>query len=131
MEVQVPRGSLGFRTKVIIKRKLHVTFSSFILFQKLYIIFRSCRYALECETVDQVIANDISISAVQEIHRNAKFNDCSDRIEVANKDAIELMAMRRVPKLNIPVIDLDPYGSATPFLDSAVQGNIHFLLSIF
>jgi len=82
---------------------------------------RSCRYALECDTVDSIIANDISVSAVQEIHRNAKFNDCEKKIEVANKDAIELMALRRAPKLNVPVIDLDPYGSATPFLDSAVQ----------
>ena len=38
------------------------------------------------------------------------------------------MALRRAPKLNVPVIDLDPYGSATPFLDSAVQGNFYFFI---
>jgi tRNA (guanine26-N2/guanine27-N2)-dimethyltransferase len=40
---------------------------------------------------------------------------------VTCEDAIDLMHMRRKDKDFFDVIDLDPYGTAVPFLDSAIQ----------
>jgi len=86
---------------------------------------RACRYALECEGVKQVIANDLSVLAVDEIRKNAKFNQVDHLITPNKDDAIDLMARHRTKETNVDVIDLDPYGSACPFLDTAVQAVKH------
>ena len=56
---------------------------------------RACRYALECEGVKQVIANDLSVLAVDEIRKNAKFNQVDHLITPNKDDAIDLMARHR------------------------------------
>jgi len=86
---------------------------------------RACRYALECPSVDKIIANDLSVSAVEEIKQNSKFNSVENKVQANCADAIELLTAHRGMVKNVECIDLDPYGSATPFLDSAVQAVCH------
>lgn len=43
------------------------------------------------------------------------------RVEVITGDACALMYNNREPHNQFDVIDLDPYGSAAPFIDAAVQ----------
>ena len=97
---------------------LYVEFSNVELWQpgKFESIFkasglRSCRYALECAGVKEIIANDLSVLAVDEIKKNAQFNGVDHLIKPNKDDAIDLMARHRTKETNVEVIDLDPYGS--------------------
>jgi len=83
---------------------------------------RSVRYAKEIPGVRSVIANDLDPSAVDTIKRNVDFCGCGDIVTPNTADAVMLMMEHsRKPEDRFDVIDLDPYGSAAPFLDSAVQ----------
>lgn len=77
---------------------------------------RSCRYALEIPLVKTVVANDLSEAAVAQIKLNAEHNKVSDIVVGVEGDANATIRRERGH-----VIDLDPYGSAVPFLDAAVQ----------
>lgn len=80
---------------------------------------RSCRYAKEIPQIKQVIANDLSPSAVEAIDRNAKFNGVEDIVRGNQGDANLVMWNHKQSPVH--VIDLDPYGTAAPFLDAALQ----------
>ncbi|KAK4125973.1 TRM-domain-containing protein [Parathielavia appendiculata] len=96
---------------------------------------RALRYAHEIPFVTSVTANDILKAAAQAIERNAIHNGLRDKINISVDDALAHMydiivrELRRVtlsknkpgPSEKYDIIDLDPYGSAAPFLDAAVQ----------
>jgi tRNA G26 N,N-dimethylase Trm1 len=84
---------------------------------------RAVRYYKEIDGLDRVVANDMSADAVASIRRNVRYNGLDpDREVVPNEDdAISLMYRHREKTDRFAVVDLDPYGSAGPFLDSAVQ----------
>lgn len=100
---------------------------------------RAVRYAKELDDVRVCVANDCSQAAVDAIARNARFNgvhvddkqgatDSGNGTNSASEcvvqpnlaDAIDLMMQSRHTK-PFDVIDLDPYGTAAIFLDSATQ----------
>ncbi|KAF7976714.1 hypothetical protein HWV62_5885 [Athelia sp. TMB] len=107
---------------------------------------RSIRYAKEIPLVKYVIANDLSPAAITAMKRNVDINglgpstpkeetesapDASpDKPHTASKpnlgmvrvnegDACALMYNHRADRVD--VVDLDPYGTAAPFIDPAVQ----------
>ncbi|KAJ1719263.1 RNA methyltransferase tRNA(m5U54)methyltransferase [Coemansia erecta] len=81
---------------------------------------RSVRYAKEIEDIEYIVANDLLGDAVESIRRNVHYNGLSQRLVRANEgDAMAVMYGRRGDKFD--VIDLDPYGTAAPFVDGAVQ----------
>ena len=82
---------------------------------------RSIRFAKELTGVEKIVANDWSRQAVESIERNAEHNNVRHLVEPHNGDAALLMYQHKSPKQRFDVIDLDPYGSPTPFLDGAVQ----------
>ncbi|OMJ10366.1 tRNA (guanine(26)-N(2))-dimethyltransferase [Smittium culicis] len=83
---------------------------------------RSLRYAKEIEGVDYILANDLSEEAVESIKRNAEYNQIPESILKTNQgDAIDVLYSHRQVEKQFDVIDLDPYGSAAPFIDAAVQ----------
>eukprot|EP00924_Labyrinthula_sp_SR-Ha-C_P014916 augustus_masked-scaffold_9-processed-gene-2.9-mRNA-1 protein AED:0.10 eAED:0.16 QI:0/-1/0/1/-1/1/1/0/602 len=107
---------------------------------------RYCQEILSGVGVDKIICNDLEAHAVENMKANIAFNGETPKkiIETANNDANLLMMKHRLTDrtLNIhtrvkdfftddykrdydsspfDVIDLDPYGSASPFLDAAVQ----------
>ncbi|KAF8636686.1 hypothetical protein AX17_003491 [Amanita inopinata Kibby_2008] len=99
---------------------------------------RSIRYAKEIPLVKFVIANDRSSSAVAAMKRNVELNGLSaaatteessstegkelpGKIRVNEGDACTLMYNHREEKKRVDVVDLDPYGTAAPFLDAAIQ----------
>lgn len=79
---------------------------------------RSCRYGLEIPNVYKIVANDLSPDAVTSINRNIEHNQLTGKVVANQGDAIKFMAST-TNKFNI--VDLDPYGTASPFLDSAIQ----------
>ena len=82
---------------------------------------RSIRFAKEISGIKSIVANDWSRQAVDSIERNVKHNHVGDIIQPHNGDASLLMYKHKPTKDRFDVIDLDPYGSPTPFLDAAVQ----------
>lgn len=84
---------------------------------------RAIRYAREVPGVTTVLANDLDPGAVQTIARNVVHNGGAVvGVVVPNcGDAINVMTSARMPSERFDVVDLDPYGGAAIFLDSAVQ----------
>ncbi|KAF9914154.1 RNA methyltransferase tRNA(m5U54)methyltransferase [Lobosporangium transversale] len=83
---------------------------------------RSIRYAKEIPNVKHILTNDLEADAVASIKRNAEFNGISsDLLEPHQGDAIDVLYQHRDPLKRYDVIDLDPYGTASPFIDGAVQ----------
>lgn len=76
--------------------------------------------------VTSVTANDLSSAATTSIALNVEHNGVSDVVKPVTSDA--RVHMYNSASSNLPadqrlyhVIDLDPYGTAAPFLDAAVQ----------
>lgn len=80
------------------------------------------RYAREVPGVAEVVVNDMDPAACSAIAANVRFNGLSpSAVQPSQADAVLLMQLCRQPHWQFDVIDLDPYGSAGPFLDGAVQ----------
>ncbi|KKK26904.1 hypothetical protein ARAM_001250 [Aspergillus rambellii] len=91
---------------------------------------RALRYASEIPFTTRVVANDLLSSAIQSMKINIEYNQLEKLIQPNNGDARMYMysllspADARKNESNVgkfDVIDLDPYGTAAPFLDGAVQ----------
>ena len=83
---------------------------------------RALRYAKEIHMVTSVTANDLSTSATASIRLNVQHNKLDQKIVANKSDAIEHMHFAASPQHPLyEVIDLDPYGTAAPFLDAAIQ----------
>ncbi|KAL2086869.1 hypothetical protein ACEWY4_017928 [Coilia grayii] len=82
---------------------------------------RSVRFALEVPGLRSVTANDFSAKAAALIARNAQHNKVAHLVQASQRDASMVMYEARGRNQRFDVIDLDPYGSPSPFLDAAVQ----------
>ena len=93
---------------------------------------RALRYVNEIPFTTSVTANDLLPAATKTIKLNVKHNKLRDKIEATTGNALAHMynlvgenckddRSRNVPSRKYDVIDLDPYGTAAPFLDAAVQ----------
>lgn len=82
---------------------------------------RALRFAKEVPHVSEVIANDFSENAVNVMKRNIVINGLQEIVKPNFGDAVEVMMSHRALDKRFHAIDLDPYGSASVFLDSAVQ----------
>lgn len=72
--------------------------------------------------IKKIVANDWDPEASSLITKNFEFNDISlDLAEIRSMDATDLMYEKRRDKDYYDVIDLDPYGTAAPFLDASIQ----------
>ena len=81
---------------------------------------RAIRYGHEVPQVSRVIANDLLADAVASITRSVQYNGLQDKVVAHQGDAIKYMGSLPDSE-KFHVVDLDPYGTAVPFLDSAVQ----------
>ena len=91
---------------------------------------RALRYASEVPYTSLVVANDLSSSAIQSMKVNIEYNKLQHTIQPQIGDARSYMySLLNPPKQTsnksyagkFDVIDLDPYGTAAPFMDAAVQ----------
>ncbi|VDL89957.1 unnamed protein product [Schistocephalus solidus] len=104
---------------------------------------RSVRFANEIPLVCKITANDVDPEATKLISENAQRNHVSALVQPTCSDAVSLMlnstsyadrfpnpfscVFKRVNHIvfifdvSFNVVDIDPYGTASPFLDSAVQ----------
>ncbi len=84
---------------------------------------RAIRYAKELGTVTSVTANDMSTKAAEAIRANVQQNGVGNIVQVENRNAMAHMyaTAYTAGQAKYDVIDLDPYGSAAPFFEAAVQ----------
>ncbi|KAL2912376.1 RNA methyltransferase tRNA(m5U54)methyltransferase [Polyrhizophydium stewartii] len=82
---------------------------------------RAVRYAKEIGNIGHVVANDLLDAAVQSIQRSAAHNGVDGIVRPNKGDACQVMYRAIGDGQTFDVVDLDPYGSAAPFLDGAVQ----------
>ena len=90
---------------------------------------RALRYAKELPFATHIVANDISRDAVKSIELNIDHNDVRSTVYSNVDDARAYMYSKVGNERStnpsyihrFDVIDLDPYGTAAPFLDSAIQ----------
>ncbi len=92
---------------------------------------RGVRFAAEMQGLKKVVVNDISEKAVQMAKHNVHLNKLEKRIIVKNKDANLLLSMYGAPHRRFDAIDVDPFGSPVPYLDSAIRAlRNHGLLAL-
>lgn len=86
---------------------------------------RALRYAKEIPAATRIVSNDLSALAVDAIKKNIKYNEVEDIVRPNVGDAraymYSLQSETDAHNRKFHVIDLDPYGTAGPFLDAAVQ----------
>ncbi|XP_007421017.1 tRNA (guanine(26)-N(2))-dimethyltransferase [Python bivittatus] len=82
---------------------------------------RSIRFAKEVPGICSVVANDNSSKAVEFITQNIKLNGVEHLVTPSLSDARMLLYRRMAARELFDVIDLDPYGSPSGFLDAVVQ----------
>jgi len=74
------------------------------------------------EGIESVMANDLDPAAVAAIKQNCIINGIAEGKVIPNHgDASLVCYMHRDDDKRFDVLDLDPYGAPTPFLDGAVQ----------
>lgn len=82
---------------------------------------RAIRYAREIPHVKEIVANDLLPAAVESIERNIQHNKVGGIVKSNLDDANVLMYRNKAEGVKYHVIDLDPYGTVTPFVDAALQ----------
>jgi len=80
---------------------------------------RGLRFAHEVDGIDHVVLNDISSQAIKLVEFNTQKNGLGAKITIKNIDARELLGSYASHE-GFNVIDLDPFGSPSPFLDFAL-----------
>jgi tRNA (guanine26-N2/guanine27-N2)-dimethyltransferase len=82
---------------------------------------RGVRYAAEIHGVSTVLVNDISTRAIKVAKHNVELNNLQDRVSVSHKDANCLLSCHGKPRQRFDVVDLDPFGTPSPYIDSAIR----------
>ena len=82
---------------------------------------RGLRFAQEVPHIECVDLNDINREAVKMTQYNIDLNNLSNIVTINNLDANVFLSKNSAPKKRYNVIDVDPYGSPSPFLDAAVR----------
>lgn len=82
---------------------------------------RGIRFAMEVEGVKSVLVNDINKKAFQLARHNITLNGLNKIVEARNMDANLLLALHGAPNKRFDVVDVDPFGSPAPFLETAIR----------
>lgn len=82
---------------------------------------RGIRYAIECSNVEKVYINDINPIAYELMLENVKLNNVEDRVVVDCLEANLMLRYYTSLGIRFDLIDIDPFGSPIPFIDSALN----------
>ena len=90
---------------------------------------RGIRFAKELKEsnlnkINSIYMNDFNLDAIKVMKFNVKLNSLEDKCKIENLDANYLMYKAKFEDKQFLCMDLDPYGCASVFLDSAVQGTL-------
>jgi len=82
---------------------------------------RGIRYCKEVPEIEGAFLNDLNPSAAYMIERNVEDNALTGKITVSNLEANSFLAHHATPKQRFDFVDIDPYGSPSPYLDTAIR----------
>jgi tRNA (guanine26-N2/guanine27-N2)-dimethyltransferase len=82
---------------------------------------RGVRFAAEIHSVKKVVVSDINERSFNLAQHNVHLNGLEERVTVEHKDANCLLSCHGAPKRRFDIVDVDPFGSPVPYLDSAVR----------
>src|SRR5665647_1246929 len=82
---------------------------------------RGIRFAVEVDGVTKVLISDISTAALELAKHNVELNKIENRITLEHKEANCILSSNASPKNRFDVIDIDPFGTPVPYLDSAFR----------
>ncbi len=82
---------------------------------------RGVRFAAEIHRVKKVVISDIIERAVKLAKYNVRLNGLQDRVTVQHKHANCLLSCHGAPRKRFDIVDVDPFGSPVPYLDSAIR----------
>jgi tRNA (guanine26-N2/guanine27-N2)-dimethyltransferase len=82
---------------------------------------RGIRFAAEVEGVKKAFINDINEKAFRLAKHNVQLNRLSERVTVKNEDANFFLGSYGAPRKRFDIIDIDPFGSPVPYLDSSIR----------
>jgi tRNA (guanine26-N2/guanine27-N2)-dimethyltransferase len=82
---------------------------------------RGIRFAAEVQGVKKVLINDINQKAFQLANYNVQMSGLGKCVTVVNEDANYLLSCYGAPRKRFDAIDIDPFGSPVPYLDSAIR----------
>ena len=82
---------------------------------------RGIRFALEVPDMGEVVMGDLNPRAISLTNENVRRNNVADKVRIFLSDANALMTSFSAPGERFDYIDIDPFGSPSPFLDSAVR----------
>ena len=82
---------------------------------------RGVRIALEVEGIGRIFLNDINEKATVLAEKNTKKNDVEKLVSANNLDANSFLSQHARPRERFDYVDIDPFGSPAPYLDSAVR----------
>jgi tRNA (guanine26-N2/guanine27-N2)-dimethyltransferase len=79
------------------------------------------RFATEIQGVKTVLTSDINQKACNLANHNVHLNGLTERVMVQHEDANRLLSCYSAPNKRFDVVDVDPFGSPVPYLDSAIR----------
>jgi len=82
---------------------------------------RGIRFAAEITGVKKVLISDINERAFNLAKHNVQINDLEKMVTVKHKDANCVLSCNASPKKRFDIVDVDPFGAPTPYLDSALR----------
>ncbi len=82
---------------------------------------RGIRLALEVDGVERAVLGDVNPLAVELAEINAALNNVSDRVRVRLMEANLLLTLHSVRGQRFDYVDIDPYGSPAPYMESALR----------
>ena len=82
---------------------------------------RGVRFAAEIQGVKKVVISDINERSFKLAQHNVHLNGLQDIIEANHKDANCLLSCHGAPHKRFDIVDVDPFGTPVPYLDSAVR----------
>jgi len=82
---------------------------------------RGIRFVVEVKSVRKIVLGDLNPKAVELAQLNVKRHKLTKHIHVVNEDANLLLSRYAAPRKRFSFIDIDPFGSPAPYLDSAIR----------
>jgi len=82
---------------------------------------RGIRYVKEVPCISSVVFSDLNEDAIPLIKENAKINSVEGKVTVACRDANLLLSEHVEPGRRFDYVDVDPFGTPSTFVDSAIR----------
>ncbi len=82
---------------------------------------RGVRFAAEIRGIKKVVVSDINERSFKLAQHNVHLNGLQDLVTIKHMDANCLLSCHGAPHRRFDIVDIDPFGSPVPYVDSAVR----------